>query len=197
MWYISPYSRSYTYQLKVMGHKKPKALFKALDSIGQVKKLKSEHTLVPFGKVAKKVYVVQKGGLVLLHVHPKTGEERAVNFFIPEFHPIATVSESFMFEISSKYHLKTFTNSVVTEINKETVEAFIKTDQGQAFQDYGMKSLLDKNELKTMLVSLSSEEMLQYLNEEYPEILEYVPSKYVANFLGITSQSLSKLMHSI
>ncbi|MCG8332703.1 MAG: hypothetical protein MI974_33770, partial [Chitinophagales bacterium] len=62
---------------------------------------------------------------------------------------------------------------------------------------YGIKTLLDKNELRALLISLSSEEMLQYLHEHYPQILQQIPSKYVANFLGITPQWLSKLKHKL
>ena len=173
-------------------------LSEELKKIGVLKKVQSHQTLVQFGEKANKLYFIQSGGLVLLHVHPITGNERAINFFIPDFHPLATVSESFTFNQPSKYHLKSFTNTSLIEIKKSDFEQYLATsDYSAEIQAYGIKTLLDKNELRALLISLSSEEMLQYLHEHYPQILQQIPSKYVANFLGITPQWLSKLKHKL
>ncbi|BDD06173.1 Crp/Fnr family transcriptional regulator [Aureibacter tunicatorum] len=166
--------------------------------IGKEVTLQSHKTLVRYGEKATKLYLILKGGMVLLHVHPITGEERAINFFIPEFHPIATVSQSLVMGEPSKYHLKTFTNTKLIELNWKGVEAMMeRTNISRQFQEYGVKTLLEKNELRALLIVLSSEEMLHYLHENYPHILRNVPSKYVANFLGITPQWLSKLKHKL
>ncbi|UTW61266.1 Crp/Fnr family transcriptional regulator [bacterium SCSIO 12741] len=168
------------------------------DRIGHRRTIRSHETLVPVGRKADSLYVVEKGGCVLLFVHPKTGEERAINFFIPGFHPIATVAESFANGQPSKYRLATFTNSQVIEIKKSAVTEHLNAlDLTSPFHQYGVQTLLEKNDLRAMLISLNSEEMLQYLHEHYPQILQQVPSKYIANFLGITPQWLSKIKHKL
>ena len=173
-------------------------LFEEFVKIGSTINQQSHKTLINHNEVANKLFLVKKGGVVLYHIHPQTGVERAINFFIPDYHPIATVAESFAYGSPSKYRLATFTNSQLIEISKERIGRLRKNPElGELFQNYGVKTLLDKNELRAMLISLTSKEMLQYLHTNLPQIVQQVPSKYIANFLGITPQWLSKLKHSL
>ena len=175
-----------------------KILFEELSKIGNEKQLQSHKELVHFGERVNKIYLIKKGGLVLNHVHPKTAKERAINFFIPDFHPIATVSHSYVLNEPSKYRLKTFTNTTLIEIDRISINHFMENSElSAAFQSNGVKTMIEKNELRAHLISLSSEEMLKHLHTEFPQILQQVPSKYVADFLGITPQWLSKLKHSL
>lgn len=175
-----------------------KLLFEELAKIGQDVNLQSHKTLVNLDEVANKVFVVKKGGVVLYHIHPTTGVERAINFFIPDYHPIATVAESFAYSKPSKYRLATFTNSQLIEVSREDILQ-LRSDPKLdiLFQHHGVKTLLDKNELRAMLISLSSEEMFKYLHTHLPQVIQQVPSKYIANFLGISPQWLSKLKHKL
>lgn len=175
-----------------------KILYKALSQLGTEKQLQSHKSLVHFGENVNKVYVIKKGGLVLTHVHPKTFKERAINFFIPDFHPIATVSHAYVLEEPSKYCLKTFTNTILIEINRAALNHFIEHSAlSLRFQNHGIKTMIEKNELRANLISLSSQEMLHHLYQHFPQILQQIPSKYIADFLGITPQWLSKLKHTL
>ena len=49
----------------------------------------------------------------------------------------------------------------------------------------------------TSLLTKSAKERLQILEKEYPSIFEKVPNYYIASYLGITPQSLSRLQHSL
>jgi hypothetical protein len=175
-----------------------KKLYNELSKIGVEKKIRSHQDIVLFGEKTSKVYLVKKGGLILNHINPFTFRERAINFFIPSFHAMASVSHAYIYNEPSKYQLKTFTNTILVEINRQEIQNFIEhSDLSKEFQDYGLKLLIEKNELRANLVSLSSIEMLKYIHSQYPQILQKVPSKYVADFLGITPQWLSKLKHSL
>lgn len=168
------------------------------EDIGELKTYKSHHSLIKFGEKANALFYIKSGGLVLLHVHPETGEERAINFFIPSFHPFATIAESFYLGTPSNYHLKTFTRTELIKVYKNDFNNHVlNTKFGDHVQEYGIRSLIEKNELRAKLISFTSEEMLKYLHKEMPQILQNVPSKYVANFLGITPQWLSKLKHKL
>lgn len=173
-------------------------LKEALAQLGTQKTLKSHTTLIRFSEVANKSFLVLKGGVVSLHVNPNTGAERAINFFIPQFHPIATVAESLYLNKPSEYHLKTFTTTTLVEIKKTDLENFLNSSEfGQEFHHYGIQTLLEKNSLRALLISLSSSEMLQHLHSNHPQIMQHVPSKYIADFLGISPQWLSKLKHNL
>lgn len=171
---------------------------KELVTMGTQKVLPSQRTLFNLGDKVDHIYLILNGGMVLLHVHPETGVERAINFFIPDFHPMATTSEAYYLGTPSKYHLKTFTNTTYVEITKQDFDRFyLSSAYGAEIQDYGIRALLEKNELRAKLISYTSEEMLQYLYRHLPQIIQQVPSKYIANFLGITPQWLSKLKHKL
>ncbi|WP_459211132.1 cyclic nucleotide-binding domain-containing protein [Aquimarina rhabdastrellae] len=176
----------------------PNTIIKELSTIGIERTLKSHHSLIQLGEKVNELFLVLDGGLVLLHVHPKTMVERAINFFTPNFHPIASIAEAFYLNEPSKYHLKTFTNTTVIHIKKEDFNHFLQTSKHAAFiQDYGIKTLLEKNAMRAQLISLDSLEMFQYLHLHYPQILQHIPSKYIANFLGISPQWLSRLKHKL
>lgn len=173
-------------------------LFSELEKIGEQRTIRPNEVLIDFEQRADRLFVVQRGGLVLLFINPNTGAERAINFFIPDFHPVATVAESFALNTTSKYRLVSFTRSQLIEVKKTELEEHIKTiGLYEEFREYGTRSLIEKNELRAMLISLSAEEMLQYVYKSIPQILREVPSKYVADFLGITPQWLSKLKHKL
>ncbi len=173
-------------------------LFKELENLGTSINLQSHKTLVDLNEVAGKLFFVKKGGVVLYHVHPITGKERAINFFIPGYHPLATVAKSFAYGTPSKYRLATFTNSQLIAITKENIARLRNNPElGETFQNYGVMTLLEKNELRAMLIGLSSEEMLEHLYVNFPQIIQQVPSKYIASFLGVTPQWLSKLKHKL
>lgn len=165
---------------------------------GNEKEIQSHTILISPNKKVHNIYWVIKGGLVLSHVHPATGEEKAINFFTPRFHPIATVAEAFYLNEPSKFYLKTFTNTTLIEVSKENFEHLYKnSDYSDWLQQYSIKSLIEKNELRAMLIALDSKEMLGYIRKKYPQILQDVPSKYIANILNITPQWLSKLKHLV
>ena len=167
-------------------------IIEELKKIGIEKKFKSHYLLINEGKKVDKLYLVLRGGLVLLYVHPKTGEERAINFFTPGFHQVASIADAFYLNQPSMYHLKTFTNTTAIEIKKSDFEHFLKTSEySPILQDYGIRTLLAKNAMRAHLISLTSFEMLEYLHKEYPQILQQVPSKYIANFLGILFYSVT------
>ncbi|WP_196888529.1 Crp/Fnr family transcriptional regulator [Aureivirga sp. CE67] len=184
--------------MKEFKHEFPKEIIEELKQIGTPRQLKSHEVLINNGEKVNKLYLILEGGMILLFIHPKTGKEKAINFFIPTFHPLATIADSFYYGNQSIYQLRTFTNTSVIEIDKADFDKYLEESEGGKFiYDFGLKSLLQKNTIRTLLTNLTSEEMLIYLKDHFPQILQNVPSKYVADFLGITPQWLSKLKHKI
>ena len=176
----------------------PKELIAEFRSRGLEKNIKSHIYLINKGDWVKKVYLVLKGGLVVTYINPKNGDEKAINFFIPGFHALATICNAFLPGESSQYYLKTFTNTNVIEMDKSELDQLIcMPEYANVFHQYSIRTLMEKNAMRTMLISLDSVEMLQYLKQKYPQLLNEVPSKYIANYLGITPQWLSKLKHEL
>lgn len=175
-----------------------KEIITDLTQIGTEKQFKSQHTLIEYQSKANKLFLIVQGGAVLFHIHPETLVERAINFFTPNFHPLASIADSFYLNTPSDYHLKTYTNTRLIEISKKDFNEYLRTSENaMLMQDFGIRTLLDKNKLRTNLISLSSLEMFQHLHKHYPQIIQQIPSKYIADFLGITPQWLSKLKRNL
>ncbi|WP_196892956.1 Crp/Fnr family transcriptional regulator [Aureivirga marina] len=184
--------------MKKQKHEFSEEIINEFKEIGTLKNFKSHEVLINHGEKVNKLYLILEGGMVLLFIHPKTGAEKAINFFIPSFHPLATIAESYYHGSKSIYQLKTYTNTTVLEIDKRDFEYFLENSKnGRFIYDYGLKSLLQKNTIRTLLTNLTSEEMLVYLKDNFPQIIQNIPSKYIADFLGITPQWLSKLKHKL
>ena len=106
-------------------------IYKELSKLGVKKTVQSHTTLIEYGEMANKLFLIQKGGIIMLHVHPKTAVERAINFFIPEFHPIASIAGPYYLEKPSEYRLKTFTNTTFIEIKKIDFDIFLKSSKSR------------------------------------------------------------------
>ncbi|BDD09322.1 hypothetical protein FUAX_17540 [Fulvitalea axinellae] len=170
-----------------------------IEKNGKLRIFKSHETVISEGDRVDKMYYIRKGGMILQFVNPYSFVEKTVNFFTPSFHRVATVAESLYLEKPSEYNLKTFTNTEALIISKAKVEKlFVENeDFKNFFTDMGIRSLIEKNTLRNMLLTLSAEEMFRYLMEHFPAVLNEVPSKYVADFLGVSPQWLSKLKRKV
>jgi hypothetical protein len=55
------------------------------------------------------------------------------------------------------------------------------------------ETLAVENNLKNKVISESSENLYKYLIASCPQVIKVVSSKYIAEFMGITPEWLSKL----
>jgi hypothetical protein len=59
------------------------------------------------------------------------------------------------------------------------------------------QALQEENDFKLKIISYSTERLYSYLIEHCPEVIQKVPSKFIAEFMGISSEWLSKLKHRV
>ena len=53
--------------------------------------------------------------------------------------------------------------------------------------------MIAENDFRVKLITLSPEEMYNHITEKYPAVTMNVPSKYIAEFIGISAEWLSKI----
>ena len=58
-------------------------------------------------------------------------------------------------------------------------------------------ALQEINDFEMKIIAYSSERLYNYLMATHPIIIQQVPAKYIAEFMGISSEWLSKLKHRI
>ncbi len=166
-----------------------------LSSKGNFLNIKTHQKLIDVGDILKYYYIVLKGGFVLQYVMPYSGIEKTVNFHLKNHQPFITIWESFFTKKSSKFQLKSITNSDVLQLKLKDIERlYISDNEFKHFYEKNMKQdLLSEREMKTYLISYKVKELYNYLQSEKPNIIKNVPTKYIAEFLGVSREWLSKI----
>ncbi|MEL6865914.1 MAG: hypothetical protein AAFP19_15925 [Bacteroidota bacterium] len=173
----------------------PTDILEMIKTYGKVRSLKPLQVLIPVGSRCNSIFIVKKGGLLKRFYNEKRGLSRTISFHLPNHRPVVTIAESYYQDKPSLYDIKAFEYSEVYELKKEFIDQKIQDDIFlKAFYDQKVINILIyENELKSRLISYSSRELYDYLINEHPAIIKSVPSKYIAEFMCISPEWLSKL----
>jgi len=89
-------------------------------------------------------------------------------------------------------------NSTVLRIGKSNIERLKKTPMGSMLFLAGEENTtIEKQSHQIELMTKSAEERYLNLMKNRPEILQRIPQKHIASYLGITTQSLSRIRKNI
>ncbi len=102
---------------------------------------------------------------------------------------------SFLSGHPSELEIKTFESTELFRISRASIEQFQKGNGcGDKFFRYAAESLfMHKQQQQIDLISKTAEERYDNLQKKQPEILQRTPQKFIASYLGITPQSLSRI----
>lgn len=147
--------------------------------------------LLDEGKVAQKVYFIEKGCLRLSF--NKDGKDITFQFFL-EGEGVSS-AESFRYNEPSLYSIESIEPSVVHTLTKKDYFEIIEASPliREAMEEQTLRRLLYVEKLFLSRIKNSPEERYRELMEQRPEILQRVPQHYIASFLGVTSVSLSRI----
>lgn len=161
----------------------------------KVIQIKSKDNLVISGDICRNIYLIVQGGFVCRYVHDKTGEAKTINFYLEDLHPIMTCVDSYFMQTPTHCELKAITDSIVLSIPKKDIDALREKDDyfAQFYHQVVITAMVEENELKTKLIAYSSKEKYDFILEDMPSVIQSVPSKYIAEFCGISPEWLSKL----
>ncbi len=168
-------------------------------SKGKLLHVKSQSLLVKPGSICDKAYFVLKGGFVCRFIDRELGIEKTINFYLNDFHPFMGCVDSYFSETKTQCELRAIADSEVIAFNKKDLDAIMLGDI-VFFQHLYLlvtRALQEENDFKLKIISYSSERLYMYLVEHCPDVIKQVPSKFVAEFMGISSEWLSKLKHRI
>jgi CRP-like cAMP-binding protein len=136
------------------------------------------------------------------------GVQRA--FYVGSNHPEATVvftypysfsgvADSFLTQRPSKYFLETITSSRMLRTTYQQVQVLM--DKYHNFERWvrlaASHSLMGVLERQVELLSFSAEEKFRTLLTRSPHVLQIIPHKYLASYLGIDPSTFSKLLGTV
>lgn len=156
------------------------------------KKYKRGATLLQAGEVAHEVFFVVRGALHQFYID-EAGNERTCNFtFENEF---VTDLESFSQQTRSPSSIKTLTETTCMTIR--CVDLVVLLRESPVINEF-FRLLVERIAAVSIrrtksLLSFSPEKQFNDLIEEKPEILQRVPQRYIAQYLGIAPESLSRI----
>ena len=153
--------------------------------------LKRGAFLVKKGKPSPYLYFVETGAL---RIFVESEEEELTIRFGYQGSFIAALN-SFFTDAPSDFYIQAIKKSKVLAIKKEDFQSFI--DQRSEYQKLWQKTLeglvLQQLDREIDLLTTSPAERYQRVLERSPHLFQKIPNKYIASYLRMTPETLSRL----
>lgn len=148
------------------------------------------------GKVPQYLYYIVSGFMRLFH-YDDHGDEVTVHINCP--HGFFTSFSNFSNQTKSEVNIECITDCELLRIYKSNFDALMQ--QSLTWKDYSVFVLGDSmtyNENRAKdLATLTAEQRYLKLMDSHPEIIQNVPLQYIASFLGMKAESLSRIRRKI
>lgn len=158
---------------------------------------KRKTILTKEGETEKYLYFVLKG--VQRSFYIKKTDDKDATLVFTYGGSFSGVADSFLLQHPSKYFLETLTESEfirttfaqLNELMKKyhNIETFIRKSLS-----YTLAGVLER---QIELQCFSAEEKFRVLLKRSPHVLQMIPHKYLASYLGIDATTFSKLLGSV
>lgn len=160
---------------------------------------KNNDVVIKPGAICDRVYFVVEGGFVCRYINEVTETEKTINFYLEDIHPFMACVDSFFSQSPTACELRAICPSTVWALHRKDLDQLFEMDK-EIFNFYNaqvIKALTEENELKLKIIALPSEQLYKYILGTFPMVIKKVPSKYIAELMGISAEWLSKLKRVI
>jgi CRP-like cAMP-binding protein len=157
---------------------------------------KRKETITVTGDIERYLYFVVEGVQRVYYFDDQDREATIVFTYAPSF---GGVLDSLMQQTPSRYFYETLTPSVFLKAPIAELQMLMQahTNIGLLVRNGITHALSGIMERLVELQCFSSEERFRQLLKRSPHILQLVPHKYLANYLGIDPTNFSKLMNRV
>jgi len=148
------------------------------------------------GETEKYLYFVTAGVQRMYHFDEQEREATILFTYAPSF---GGVLDSLLLQQPSRYFYETLTPSCFLRTTLTQLQPLIQNHPGvEVMMQKGITVALSGVLQRLVeLQAFSSEEKFKTLLHRSPHLLQLVPQKYLANYLGIDATNFSKLLHSV
>lgn len=173
-------------------------LWALLQEFGTIRHLKKNEYLLEAGKVCKFGYFVNSGSLIKTFLNPN-GKEIVQGFYIDEDYAFLSEVTSYFSKEPSHFQIKAIEHCELIEFSEAQLEHLAKHFQEFAlfYHKITARSYQNQYMFSAMRLSLSAEEFLMFLFNQHPIYMQRIPDKYIAQFMGVSKEWLSKLKKKI
>jgi CRP-like cAMP-binding protein len=178
-------------------HLLPTAEWEAFASIWQPFTARRKTLLTAGGETERNLYFVTEG--VQRAFYLKDQAEKDITLVFTYTGSFSGVLDSFLLQKPSRYFLETLTGSEFLRTTFGQVDELMK--RYHSIETFVRKSLsitiAGVLERQIELQSFSAEEKFRALLHRSPHVLQMIPHKYLASYLGLDATTFSKLLGSV
>ena len=154
-------------------------------------------TFLSIGEVENSISFIEKGVVRLFIPNEDIDKEITFGFsFQGEF---ISAYDSFLTKAPSQYNLETLSDTILWSITYDDLQEVYKTtEMGNTIGRFVSEKLfLLKSKREQSLLVDTSEQRYLNLFEDRPNLIKQIPLKYIASYIGITPQALSRIRKRI
>ena len=158
-----------------------------------IKTINKGEFLIRQDATKKDIFFIRKGLIRAYHTNEK-GDEKTFQL-LPEYHVLSNV-HALLYDEPSKFSYQALEPTKVYSIDYISfIEITSKNPQilEMSRMFVGKRALKQAYQRVESFVLLSPEERYQKYMNDYPTVINRAPDKYIANVLGITPVSLSRI----
>ncbi|SIT33432.1 cAMP-binding domain of CRP or a regulatory subunit of cAMP-dependent protein kinases [Filimonas lacunae] len=151
--------------------------------------------LLPTGKTEQHLSFIEKG-IIRFYI---PGEENDLTFSFAFENSFVSAYDSFLTQLPCTYHVQAITDTVLWSLTYADLQAIYQsTTVGNTIGRLAAEDLfLKKSRRELLLLTQTPEQLYHYLLTEQPHLIAHIPLKYLASYIGITPQALSRIRKRI
>ncbi|HTI10340.1 MAG TPA: Crp/Fnr family transcriptional regulator [Puia sp.] len=161
----------------------------------QQRSFSKKEMILSVGKVEKYVSFIESG---IVRYFVQEGEKE-ITFEIAFESSFATAYDSFLLQQPVPYNAEALTDTLLWSISySDLQEMYSVTTVGDRIGRLAAEELyIKKNRRQLSLLKDTAEQRYLGLIRDYPHLIQLIPLKYLASYIGITPQALSRIRRRI
>jgi CRP-like cAMP-binding protein len=159
------------------------------------KELPKKHLLLKAGQTEKYLSFVENG--IIRFFIPKEDNDLTFTFIFNN--GFVSAYDSFLTRQPSTYNVETLTQTTIWQLSFDDLQIiYNETEIGNTIGRRSAEDLfLKKSKRELSLLTQTAEQRYLNLFTEQPHLLQFIPLKYIASYIGITPQALSRIRKRI